>query len=388
MRDVLLLSLRHAMHHRARSAILVLCLAVVAFLPAVLEVLASRYERSLSARAQSTPLVLGSRGNRFDLTLSALYFRAADIDPVAYREFVALAREDLGLAIPMNLRSSAQNAPIVATIPEYFDVRGLRVERGTLPLRLGDCVLGWNVARSLGIEPGGHVFSDQRDAFDIARAPALKMRVTGVLARGGTPDDDAIFTDIRSAWMLEGAMHGHAEASGVDQRLVYGEVEGNVVLNSAIRELNEITPENASTFHMHGDEGEMPLSAVLLFPRDEKAGTIAKARINASPTLQMLVPASVINDLMGFVLRIKSFLDAVSIALASCVALMTILVLLLTMRLRASEMRTLNRIGCGRLTVLWLYAGELALIALASLILASVGVAIAIALLPDLVRAI
>lgn len=388
MRDVLLLSIRHALHHRVRSAILVLCLAVVAFLPAILEILTSRYEASLAARSSETPLVLGTRGNRFDLTLSALYFRSADIEPIAYREFTTLARENLGLPVPLNLRFSARGVPIVATTPEYFGVRSLRADRGTLPLRLGDCVLGSAVARSLAIEPGQHVFSDQRDAFDIARAPALKMRVTGILARAGTPDDDAIFTDIRTAWMLEGAMHGHAGASDVDQRMVYGEVEGNVVLNSALREINEITPENARSFHLHGDEGEMPLSAVLLFPRDGKSATIAKARANASPTLQMLVPKEVVNDLMGFVLRIKSFLDAVAIALASCVALMTILVLLLTIRLRSAEMRTLNRIGCGPLTVVGLYAGELAMIALAAMVLAGFGVGITLALLPDLVRAI
>lgn len=388
MRDVLFLSVRHALHHRARSAILVLCLAVVAYLPSIVQILTSRYEASLSARSSSTPLVLGARGNRFDLTLSALYFRSADIEPIRFREFTSLAGEGLGLPIPLNLRFSARGTPIVATSPEYFAVRELRAAHGTLPLRLGDCALGHSAARRLGVEPGGHVLSDQRDAFDIAQAPALKMRVTGVLAPTRTPDDDAIFTDIRTAWMLEGAMHGHAEATAVDPRMVYGKVEGNVVLNSALRELNEITPENASSFHLHGDEEDLPLSAVLLFPRDEKSATIAKARANASPTLQMLVPRDVVDDLMGFVLRIKAFLDAVAIALAACVSLMTILVLLLTIRLRAAEMRTLNRIGCGPLTVLGLYAGELALIALCALALAGAGVVVTLSLMPDLVRSL
>jgi len=169
---------------------------------------------------------------------------------------------------------------------------------------------------------------------------------------------------------------------------VFVQTEEGVVLNSAVRQLNQITTENAASFHIHGDEARLPLNAVLFFPATPKDSTITKARINASPTTQMLVPTRVIDDLLGFVFRIKGFLDLVAVTLAACVSMMTVLVVLLTMRLRAAEMRTFEQIGCGRFTVCGLYATELGMIALTSLVLAGTAVAVTLVLLPDLVTAL
>ncbi len=386
MSDLLYLSIRHALHHRVRTAILTLALSVALFLPAIVQTLTVRYETALHARARSTPLVLGARGNRYDLVLSALYFRLSDLEPIPYRALTDLVQQRMGLAIPIHLRFSARGVPIVATSHEYFEVRNLQPARGHLPLRLGDCVLGASAAARLGLAPEDTLFSDQKDAFEIARPPALKMHVVGVLAPAGTPDDDAVFVDIRTAWLLEGLMHGHAPAGSADPRMVMGEIDGNIVLNSAIRELNEITPENAASFHLHADESDLPLTCVLFFPNSDKNATIAKARANTSPTQQMLVPAEVVDDLLAFVFRIKGFLDLIALTLGACVALMTVLVVMLTVRLRAGEMRTLNRIGCARRTSLALHAWELSLILAAAVILAMLAVALAHALLPDLIR--
>ncbi len=388
MNDLLYLSLRHALHDRARTIILVLALGTALFLPAIVQILTIRYESSLTARARATPLVLGARGNRYDLVLGALYFRLGDTEPIPYAAFSDLARQRMGLAIPVHVRFTARGTPIVATSHEYFEVRALRPATGRLPLRLGDCVLGADAAERLGIAPGDALYSDQKDAFEIARPPALKMRIVGVLARTGTPDDHAAFVDIRTAWLLEGLMHGHAPPRHADPRMVMGEVESNIVLNSAIRELNEITPDNASNFHLHADERDMPLTCVLFFPDSDKNATIVKARANTSATQQMLVPDEVIADLLGFVFRIKGFLDLIALTLGGCVALMTVLVVMLTVRLRSGEMRTLDRIGCARRTALALHAWELALILVAGTLIAVLAVLLTLALLPDLVRAL
>ncbi len=388
MRDLLYLSSRHALHHRVRTAILILCLAVAAYLPSIVQILTVRYETSLNARAQSTPLIMGAKGNRFDLTLSALYFRSSKTDPVPYAEFETLANARAGLAIPLNLRFTAQTVPIVCTSIEYFDARSLTLDSGNKPLRVGDIVLGSAVASVLNKSVGETIQSDQPQAFDIAEAPAITLRIVGVLKPTGTPDDEAIFAEIRTAWMLEGAMHGHDKATEVDPRMVFAETDDGVVLNSAVRQLNQITAENAASFHVHGEEGDLPLSAILLFPSSNKDATIVKARINNSRLYQMLIPSDVIDDLMGFVFRIKGFLDLVAVLLAICVGLMTLLVILLTMKLRAREMLTLNHIGCGRFTTIGLYSTELAMILIASAILAALSVWLSLALLPNLVTAI
>ena len=80
MRGIWLLSFRHLIHARTQALILVACLTIVVFLPAASQRLITRYSTQLSARADATPMLLGTRGNRFDLTLQSLY-----LDPLRRR---------------------------------------------------------------------------------------------------------------------------------------------------------------------------------------------------------------------------------------------------------------------------------------------------------------
>lgn len=389
MRGVLHLSLRRLRHYRLQSAIIVACLALALFLPIASERLIARYDRDLGARAATTPLLAGARGSRFDLVLAALYFRGVELEPLRAAELEALRASDAALVVPLHLRFRARGRPLVATSREYFEQRALRAASGSLPLMIGECVLGARVAEELDLGVGDTLFSDPREHYDIAKAPALKMRIVGVLARRGSPDDDAVFTDLATAWVLEGALHGHGEAAAVAREredLVLGAQGDHVVFSPALIEWNEITPENAASFHHHGDPAELPLSALLLFPRDEKSATLLKTRVNARSALQVVRPSEVIADLMAFVFRLKRFVDGLWALLAGTTLLWLGLVLLLSTRLRAAELETLQRLGASRGTALRLIGAELLLLTLAAGLLASALVAASLAWLPDLVR--
>ncbi|MDX2146055.1 MAG: hypothetical protein SFZ23_00925 [Planctomycetota bacterium] len=386
MRGVPLLALRHLVHQRWASTIIVLCLTITLLLPAVAHVLTSSYEASLTSRAAATPLIAGSKGNRFDLTLSVLYFRKSGVEPVRMSDVEAIQAQNFGLAIPMHVAFTARGLPVVATTPEYFEHRNLRAARGELPVIMGEVALGARAARDLGVAPGDFVFSDQRELYQIAAAPALKMRVVGVLAPTDTPDDDAIFSDLRTAWVLEGLVHGHEDPKKLRPELVLGGTDSHTVLSEAMIEYNEITPENVGTFHVHGTSSELPVSAIMVVPANEKASTLIKAQVNASKTMQMVVPSDVVSDLIAFVFRIKALFDALAVLLAVTTALLTALVVALSLRLRAREIQTLHRIGCGRWTVFRLCAVELMAIGLVSCLLAAAGVAGAVASLSALPR--
>ena len=53
-----LLSIRHLQHHKLQTGILVSCIALSAFLPVTTQVLASRYETGLKARAEAAAQLL------------------------------------------------------------------------------------------------------------------------------------------------------------------------------------------------------------------------------------------------------------------------------------------------------------------------------------------
>ena len=75
MKHVLFMAWRYLRFYRGKTAVLVASISLILFLPAGLNVLVERGAEVLTARAESTPLMIGARGSAVDLTLSALYFR-------------------------------------------------------------------------------------------------------------------------------------------------------------------------------------------------------------------------------------------------------------------------------------------------------------------------
>ena len=155
-----LLALRHVQHHRGRSVVLVACIALTVYVPLVATWLMARYEDSLGARARETPLLVGARGNRYDLVLGALYFRPAELQEVTWREYDDLVAAGRGVCIPLHVGCTAQGRPLVATTVEYAEHRGLGLAAGTDPLRIGEA--------TLGAAPGKN--SDDVDRFGDQRA--------------------------------------------------------------------------------------------------------------------------------------------------------------------------------------------------------------------------
>ena len=168
--------------HPVSTAILVLCLGLTLALPWTGRVLIEDYRAELLARASDTPLVLGERGDRFDVVLSALYFRTGRAGFIPFPESDRFASEAPGVVVPISARATAQGAPLVGTTLEYFEQRGLRAAEGDLPVYAGEVVLGSALAAELELGVGDVLFSDVTELYDLAVPPALKLRVCGVLA--------------------------------------------------------------------------------------------------------------------------------------------------------------------------------------------------------------
>ena len=110
----------------------------------------------------------------------------------------------VALAIPLHARFQARGYPVVGTNLDYFEFRGLDLAEGRLVGLLGECVIGAGVARKLGIGAGDSLITSPETVFDLAGVYPLKMRVTGVLAFSDSPDDHAIFVDVKTTWVIEG----------------------------------------------------------------------------------------------------------------------------------------------------------------------------------------
>ena len=386
MNRILLLAWRYVAYHRIKSTILTICLTLTIVLPLTAHLLIAHYNALLTARGDATPLVVGARGNRFDLVLKALYFGSANVDAIHMSEVDSIRASELAMPIPLHLRYTARGYPIVGTTLDYFEFRNLHVRVGTAPLRLGQAVLGAAVAADLRLGPGDYLFSDQRSLYDISKTYPLKMHIVGVLQEAGSSDDQAVFVDIKTAWIIDGIAHGHQDVTHTtDESVILKRGDKNVATNAAILEYNEVTAENIGSFHVHAAPDDLPLSAVIALPLDRKSATLLKARYSLSKTHCTLVPGEVVEELMSMVFKIKRFFDANFALILVSDVLFIALVVLLSRRLRKREMETMRKIGCSRWTVFWLQATELGIVLVMSLVLAGAVSTVVVLAAPRLV---
>lgn len=369
MNGSLALTLAYLRFHRWKTILLVSALTLTLFLPLMLHRLIQHTEQHMAARAEATPMIAGAKGDRYDLVVNSLYFTTGSPDFITYGETQQIIDTGQADAFPLHVKYTARKKPVVGITLDYFKFRGLKPARGTLPLRLGDCVLGAGVAVDLDLEPGEQVLTDQTSLFNIAASYPLKLRITGILQETGTPDDQAIFVDLKTAWVIEGYAHGHDKVEG-DSVL---EQDGDLVrANASVTEYNEITDENINEFHLHGDTANLPISSIIIHPHTTKDGTLLKAEYNRSETRQMLVSTTIIEELLGMVFRVKRFFDASFGIVCIATALFIILIILLSLRIRKREMETMYKIGCSRGTMVKLQLAEWSVITLISLTLAAI----------------
>ena len=364
MKGILFLAWRYVCFHKTKTLILIACIFLTAILPIAIRILLSRFENSLVQRADATPAMIGAKGSSLDLVLHGLYFDRPSSQTLPFAEVKRIRATGLAEPVPIYSAFHAASFPIVGTSLNYFDQRRLTIQSGQPLTTLGDCVIGCTVAESLKLGPGDSLLSDRENMLDIAGKYPLKMNVAGVLNATGTADDNAVFVDLKTAWVIDGFGHGHQELQNEsDDAKTISRNKNQVVASAAVLPYTEITDQNIDSFHFHGSDDDFPVSAILAFTDSEKDNTILQGQYNETDSnFQFTRPAIVVRELISVMFRIKRFFDANATLIGVSTLLLLLLVMLLSAKLRTSEMETLFKIGCGRGTVLWLQAAELTIV--------------------------
>ncbi len=389
MRGPLHLAWRYMVHFRVKTAILVASITLIAFLPAGLNVLIGESAAQLTSRAEATPLLAGARGSPLELVLSSLYFGAETPETSSWAEAIRVSESGLAEAIPLYVRFRARTQPIVGTSLEYFDFRGLRLAAGRPMALLGECVVGSRAAERLDVGPGDTVISSPESVFDLAGVYPLKMRVAGVLAPSYGPDDEAVFVDVKTAWVIEGLGHGHRDlaAPGAD-RAVLARDGNRITANASVVQYNEITPENVASFHFHDDPASYPLTAFIAVPRDARSGVILRGRYEGGEErMQIVQPIDVMDELLDTVLTVRSYVVAAMGTVAFATLATAGLVFMLSLRLRRREIETIVKIGGSRLGVATVLASEVVVVLVLGVALAALLTALASRFGSDAIRA-
>ncbi|MDO6761298.1 hypothetical protein Q4566_13890 [Tamlana sp. 2_MG-2023] len=334
-------------YHWLKTLVLIVAISLVLFIPLGLNTLSKKGSKNMMARAENTPLLVGAKGSDTELNLSALYFKKSHLDPIPHHIVSELVNTKLGAVIPLHLKYQVKNQPIVGTSSEYFKFRKTSFQSGRPMAMLGECVLGSEAAKILQINLGESVISSPASTFDIAGSYPLKMTVVGILNPTGTPDDNAVFTDIKTTWVISGLAHGHENLNEkTADSLVLSKSKTEVVASPAILSYTEITPENIDSFHFHGNPEEFPLQALIINPTDKKGSLMLRGRFeNRTDNLHIVVPKITMKALLDTVLSVKDLIMLAAISIGIATLIILTLVFSLSLQLRKGEINTMNRIG-------------------------------------------
>lgn len=380
------LAWRHLRFHGLRSGILILALAVSIALPLVMDSLITRGEQATTVRAQETPLLLGAPGGGVDLVLGALWFLPEPLKSIKASEADEVTASGLARALPLALTAHASSHPVVGTDVEYLAFRGLTIADGRAFTVPGECVLGASVASASGLAPGETILTDPEGLFDIGGGYPLRLRITGVLEPAESPDDEAIFCDLRTSWIIAGHGHVHQEVSEqADPNVLMGSKDGRPIASAAVTSATELTPELLSTLHFHSELSELPVQAIILVPPDAKSGTILASRLDQRDDLTLVTPREVVKEVLDRVFQIGALLAGILVATGIAMIAVIVLVLALSIRLRREELDTLRRIGASRATVATMLLAEVLMLAFFACLLAGAALWASTALPPDLV---
>ena len=358
-------------YHKVRTTVLIAALTLTTFLPLAVHIVVRASEIQMLDRSRATPLILGQKGSALDLVMNTLYFASKPPETVSMRKADQIDETGFAYAIPIYNRYSARGYPIVGTSLDYMGFRQLEIESGRMLAVLGECVLGATVADHLGLGPGDSLISAPENPFDLGGVYPLKMKVTGVLRPRHTPDDRAVFVDVRTAWVIEGLGHGHEDvAAARDPEVVLTEVDGRLVASAKIVQYNEITPDNMDSFHFHGDTSQFPLTSIIAVPQDAKSATLLMGRyLPETSSVQLIKPVEVVQALMENIFKIRRVLNVIFAVVSVAMLLTIFLVIALSLRLRQPEIETMYRLGCSRLKMAQLVTAEFGVIVVVSIVL-------------------
>ena len=368
------LAWQYVRSHKIQSLAMVFGMAITLYLPLVTHQLIDRFDTSIHERAKNTPLIIGAKGSRFDLVLHGLYFRSKADDTISYADYQELAQLDYGSAIPIYAQFSAGGYPVVGTTVDYFTFRGLRIRQGKTMNTLGDCELGAKVAAQLGLAPGDTLMTDRENLFDLAGEYPLKLNITAVLAPSGTPDDNTVFVNLKTAWIIAGIGHGHDDQNSTQMSALL------------VKKHLEFSPKNVGSFHFHGDSKTFPLTAMIAEPQSEKTLALTLSFYQQNDRLQALKSLKTVREMMGMVMRMRQFLDANYALIITAMLVLLGLIVTLSRQIRQKEMETMFLLGCSRRAVLTLQTTELLILFVAAISLALILATITVNLVNEFLR--
>ncbi|ENN86502.1 putative transmembrane transporter component [Rhizobium freirei PRF 81] len=336
-----------------------LAVVVLIALSVALSVTVTLQERAVrlgSARAaEKFDLLVGAAGSETQLALSAVFLQPAPLPLMEGAVLGRLANDPrVELAAPVGFGDSAYGHPIVGTTTGLISSLSPSLSQGAMFSRLGEAVVGSDVALSTGAEiKPMHGTAETGDETHTA----IAYKITGRMAPTGTAWDRAILVPIRAVWQLHG-MHGEdhhdqdgdaAEAhdagrSDQDRREDHEHEHGHLNADAPLDE--------------HFDAQTPGVPAVLVKPKTIADAYRLRQEYRSGTTLGVF-PAEVLTRLYATLGDARSLLLAIALGTQAIVIAAIVLVTIMHVGSRRRQIGALRALGTPVRSIVALVWGEL-----------------------------
>jgi putative ABC transport system permease protein len=358
MKALLGLAARSAWNRRGTLALVVFSIALSTLLLLSFERMRNDIRESFSQSVSGTDLIVGARTGAVQLMLYAVFHVGGATNNIRMSSLQAIAKHRaVDWVVPISLGDSHHGRPVLGTTPEFF-TRFLYGERQPLVLAQGrafrgdlddlySAVIGAEVAQALSYQLGQHItLSHGSGAIPGAEHADKPFTIVGILAPTGTPVDRTVHVSLEAIEAIHLDWGGGAPIPGL-----------------------KIAPEQARKF----DLAPKQVTAALIGLKNRVAVFAVQRAVAdyGDEALMAVLPGVALDelwDVVGIGERALLGMSAM-VALVSLAGLVAVVLAGLNERRR--ELAVLRAVGAGPRHVLWLLAGEGALVTLLGALIGS-----------------
>ncbi|WP_295879498.1 ABC transporter permease [uncultured Thiohalocapsa sp.] len=347
---ILSLALKSLLNRRTTALLTLASIALSVALLVGVERLRTETRDSFASTITGTDLIVGARSGPVQLLLYSVFRIGNATNNISWESYQDLAAQPrVAWTVPLSLGDSHRGFRVLGTTDAYLTHyrygrdQPLALAEGTWLDDLFDAVLGAEVAEQLGYGLGDPL-TIAHGAGDVAfaRHDDKPFRVTGILARTGTPVDRTVHVSLEAIEAIHLGWRGGAPVPGV-----------------------EIGPEQARRMDLTPEA----ITAVLVGLESRIATFGVQRWVNDYPEepLLAILPGVALAELWSLVGVAENALLVVSacVVLVGLIGMLTALLIGLNERRR--EMAILRSVGARPAQVLALIVGEAAFLTLLGL---------------------
>jgi putative ABC transport system permease protein len=337
------------------AALTVFAIAVSVMLLLGVEKVRTSARDSFANTISGTDLVIGSRSGDVQLLLYAVFRIGNATNNITWETYQDIAaRPEVAWIVPLSLGDSHHGFRVLGTTRDYFEHyryrsdRGLTFGEGRAFEDLFDAVLGADVAEALGYRLGDPiVVAHGLGDTSFAKHDDKPFRVTGILAKTGTPVDRTVHVSLEAI-----------EAIHVDWQSG-ARIPGQSVSAEEVRRM-DLEPK-AVTAAMIGLKSKLATFKLQRF-------------VNEYPEepLSAILPGAALQELWSLVGTAETALTVISAMVVVTALLGMATMILATLNERRREMAILRSVGARPATILGLLVAEAGVLGVAG---AALGVA-------------